>query len=253
MKTVTVKDVILGEGAPKICVPMVGKTLTELKEEATELVGLDLDIVEWRVDFFNDVEEIEKVIEAATEIRTILKQKPILFTFRTLKEGGEREISETYYFELNQKMMASGLVDLTDIELFMGDTAILAAVNWAHQHDVKVVMCNHDFDKTPDKEEIISRLKKMQTLNADICKIAVMPNSSQDVVVLLDATATMQAEFADRPIVTMSMGGLGVVSRLAGETFGSAMTFGAAKKASAPGQVPIAELRSVLDLLHKSK
>lgn len=74
MKTVTVKDVILGEGAPKICVPMVGKTLTELKEEATELVGLDLDIVEWRVDFFNDVEEIEKVIEAATEIRTILKQ-----------------------------------------------------------------------------------------------------------------------------------------------------------------------------------
>lgn len=150
-------------------------------------------------------------------------------------------------------MMASGLVDLTDIELFMGDTAILAAVDWAHQHDVKVVMCNHDFDKTPDKEEIISRLKKMQTLNADICKIAVMPNSSQDVVVLLDATATMQAEFADRPIVTMSMGGLGVVSRLAGETFGSAMTFGAAKKASAPGQVPIAELRSVLDLLHKSK
>ena len=114
-------------------------------------------------------------------------------------------------------------------------------------------MCNHDFDKTPDKEEIISRLKKMQTLNADICKIAVMPNSSQDVVVLLDATATMQTEFADRPIVTMSMGGLGVVSRLAGETFGSAMTFGAAKKASAPGQVPIAELRSVLDLLHKSK
>ena len=55
MKTVTVKDVILGEGAPKICVPMVGKTLTELKEEATELVGLDLDIVEWRVDFFHNI------------------------------------------------------------------------------------------------------------------------------------------------------------------------------------------------------
>lgn len=51
MKTVTIKNVTLGSGAPKICVPMVGKTVAELLEEANNLLELDLDIVEWRVDF----------------------------------------------------------------------------------------------------------------------------------------------------------------------------------------------------------
>ncbi|MGX7419786.1 type I 3-dehydroquinate dehydratase [Carnobacterium gallinarum] len=253
MKTVMVKNVVIGEGAPKIIVPMVGKTFSELCEEAKQLNQIDLDLVEWRVDFFEDVEDLVKVQAVAKEIRQILNEKPILFTFRTKKEGGEHEVSAEYYFTLNQTMMASGLVDLTDIELFMGDEEVLAAVNYAHQHHVKVVMCNHDFDQTPAKDEIIARLQKMQHLNADICKIAVMPQSAKDVITLLDATTTMSEEYADRPIVTMSMGGLGVVSRVAGEIFGSAMTFGAAKKASAPGQVPVAELRSVLDLMHKSK
>jgi len=50
----------------------------------------------------------------------------------------------------------------------------------------------------------------------------------------------------------MSMAGTGVISRLAGEAFGSALTFGAATKASAPGQIPVNELKQVLDILHKS-
>lgn len=252
MKTVTIKNMTIGEGAPKIVVPMVGKTIDELQAEAIELKKVDLDLVEWRVDFFEHVENLEKVLDAAKSIREILLETPILFTFRTKKEGGEHEVTPDYYFALNKAMMTSGLVDLTDIELFMGDDEVLSAVDCAHKNGIQVVMCNHDFDKTPAKEEIIARLRKMQTLQADICKIAVMPQSAKDVVTLLDATATMQADYADRPIVTMSMGGLGVVSRLAGETFGSAMTFGAAKKASAPGQVPVKELRSVLELLHQS-
>jgi len=40
------------------------------------------------------------------------------------------------------------------------------------------------------------------------------------------------------------------VSRLTGELFGSALTFGAAKTASAPGQIPVTELREILTVLH---
>jgi len=48
------------------------------------------------------------------------------------------------------------------------------------------------------------------------------------------------------------MGGQGSISRIAGEAFGSALTFGAAKKASAPGQIPIKNLKTVLTILHES-
>ena len=109
-------------------------------------------------------------------------------------------------------------------------------------------MCNHDFDATPSQEEIVRRLSLMEEKNADICKIAVMPNSNQDVLTLLQATAEMKSK-ATRPLITMSMGALGMVSRVSGEVFGSSATFGAAKKASAPGQVPVSVLRDMLENL----
>lgn len=250
MNPVKVKDVVLGQGAPKICVPMVSETLTQLKEEATFLKTIDLDIVEWRVDFFEHVEDLEKVKEAAQSIRNILPDTPILFTFRSKKEGGEKEVSPEFYVTLNKEMAQTGLVDAVDVELFTGDAYVKDVIAAAHGNDIIVVVSSHDFDKTPEKEEIISRLRKMQELGGDLPKIAVMPNSTADVLTLLDATNTMKEQYADRPIITMSMAGKGVVSRLAGEIFGSALTFGAAKKASAPGQVDVVELRKVLSLLH---
>ena len=139
------------------------------------------------------------------------------------------------------------------MELFTGDREVSEIVNFAHENEVKVVMSNHDFDKTPAKEEIVKRLCKMQELGADLPKIAVMPQTTSDVLTLLCATDEMVTKYADRPIITMSMAGLGVISRIAGETFGSALTFGAAKVASAPGQVSVKELNNVLKLMHESK
>ncbi|WP_211746459.1 type I 3-dehydroquinate dehydratase [Paenibacillus sp. Marseille-Q4541] len=251
LKPVIVKNVAIGEGAPKICVPLVGETVEQLKEEARFLESQDLDVIEWRVDFYEHVEDIEKVKEALTEIRTILPSLPIIFTFRSAKEGGEKEVSTSYYVELNQAIAATGQVDIVDAELFTGDAEVKAIVDTAHKHNVYVIISNHDFDKTPSKEEIVSRLRKAQELGGDIPKLAAMPQSVSDVLMLMDATHTMKEQYADRPIITMSMAGQGVISRIAGELFGSALTFGAAKKASAPGQVPVGELRDVLSMLHK--
>ena len=79
-----------------------------------------------------------------------------------------------------------------------------------------------------------------------------MPQSEKDVLTLLAATEEMVSNYARQPVVTMAMSGLGVVSRLAGEVFGSTITFGSAKKVSAPGQIPAKELKKVLELLHNS-
>ena len=51
----------------------------------------------------------------------------------------------------------------------------------------------------------------MQTLGADIPKIALMPTYKKDVLTLLEATLEMSEQYADRPIITMSMAGTGVV------------------------------------------
>lgn len=251
-KTVKIRDIILGQGIPKICVPIVGTTKEELIEEIEALKDISLDVVEWRVDFYENVEDIEKVKEVLADLRKFLLNTPILFTFRSAKEGGQKEVSTSYYAQLNKEIAATSLVDLIDVELFTGDEIVKDIVVSAHDSEVKVVMSNHDFFKTPTQEEIVSRLRKMQELEADLPKIAVMPQNQSDVLVLLSATNEMVQNYAEGPIITMSMAGTGVISRLAGEVFGSALTFGAAKKASAPGQIGVADLRTVLNILHNS-
>lgn len=252
MNTVKVKNVVLGDGIPKICVPIVAKTKEEIIEEALSLANIHVDIVEWRVDWFDHALDIEKVKDVLKDLVPALNNIPLLFTFRTSKEGGEKAIEPKVYAELNKAVAATGLVDLVDVEAFTGDEIVKDIIESVHAFGVKVVASNHDFDKTPSKDDIIYRLRKMQDLGADIPKIAVMPKSKLDVLELLEATVIMSEKYADRPIITMSMSGTGVISRLAGEVFGSALTFGAAKKASAPGQIAVEDLYGVLQLLHKS-
>ena len=252
MNTVQVKNTVIGEGRPKICVPIVGRTKTDILEEAKKITTLPVDVVEWRVDWFDDVFATEKVLETAKELQEVLKDIPVLLTFRTSKEGGEKEISVSDYAALNIAAAQSGYVDLIDVEAFTGDDVVKTIIDAAHKAGVKVIASNHDFFKTPAKADIIYRLRKMQDMNADIPKIAVMPQNKKDVLTLLAATEEMTTNYADRPIITMSMAGTGVISRLCGEVFGSSMTFGAAKKASAPGQMGVNDLSTVLDLLHKA-
>lgn len=252
MNPVVVRGVKIGEGIPKICVPIVGKTREEIVEAGKTMKSAGADVVEWRVDWYEEVFDYAKVEETAADLRKALGELPLLFTFRTAKEGGEKAIEKDVYVELNQKAARSGFVDMVDVEAFTGDEAVRAIVETAHEVGVKVVGSNHDFHQTPEQEEIVARLCKMQELGVDIPKIAVMPVCKKDVLTLLSATEEMYTRYANRPIITMSMAGTGVISRLCGEVFGSALTFGAAGKASAPGQMEVEDLKTVLSLLHKS-
>ncbi len=252
MSTLKIKNVTIGEGISKIIVPLVESTAEQLMNEAQLVKEMKPDVIEWRVDIYEKVDDVSAVIEMIVKLRDFFAEELLLFTFRTHKEGGKKEISEEFYVELLQAAIRTTHIDLVDVELFTGEKYVQSVLRTAKENGVFVVMSNHDFFQTPTKEEIVNRLRKMQELGADIPKIAVMPHSVTDVITLLDATNTMKEQYADRPIITMSMGSLGVISRLAGEVFGSAFTFGAGKEASAPGQIPVAELRTVLEIVHKS-
>lgn len=250
MNPVIVRNVKIGEGMPKICVPIVAKTRDEILQTASEIVDTSADLVEWRVDWYESVFDIEKVKALAGELRNVLGEMPLLFTFRTKNEGGEKEISYAQYEDILKQVAGTKYVDLIDVEAYI-DEDVIKLVSALKDEGIVVVGSNHDFEKTPDKEEIIRRLCYMQEVGVDIPKIAVMPRSPKDVLILLSATEEVVSEYADRPIVTMSMAGTGTVSRVAGETFGSAITFGAMQKASAPGQINVEELKKILEVLHQ--
>ena len=151
MNTVKIKNIEIGTGIPKICVPIVGATRDEILLSARQLCQSAADIVEWRADWYEDVLDTDKVLGTLAEIRDILPDIPLLFTFRTAGEGGERDISPEGYKHLNCTVSESGYIDLIDVELFTGDSIVKELIESAHSRGVKVIVSNHDFEKTPCK------------------------------------------------------------------------------------------------------
>ena len=248
MKRVQVNNIIFGESGTKICVPLIGASDKQILSDIEKLNDYDFDLIELRTDCYERIEYFSDVRLLLENIRKIYSGT-ILFTFRTKNEGGMRELSEEKYFELYNYIIGSKLIDLIDVELFRQEKYIKKTIASAHEKGVRVLMSSHDFIKTPSADEIVKRLVMMQEYDADITKIAVMANCEEDVLTLLSASLEMKKEKADRPFVALSMGPLGIVTRLSGELFGSCLTFAALNAPSAPGQINAGNARKILNML----
>lgn len=242
---------IAGGRMPLICTPLVGRTLGDMKAELKLVLPMQPDVIEWRVDFFEQIGDSAAVIAAAAAIKNLTNNIPLLFTRRSIIEGGEHiAINEDQVLTLYEAVCASKTINLIDYEL-ANDTTHIARVRTAAQgNGIGLVLSFHDFSCTPDLQTLVATLGRAQHLGADVAKVAVMPRNLDDVLTLL--TATRAASKALRiPLIALSMGPLGAVTRMVGGVFGSALTFAVGAAASAPGQVPMEELKTVLTVLHQ--
>ncbi|MBB1041735.1 type I 3-dehydroquinate dehydratase [Dietzia sp. Cai40] len=265
---------VLDARSPSIIVPLTGRDLTELAEQIGALRSADsefrsttvrgtppagvspdtdrlVDVVEWRVDLYGPFtagagSDPDPAVQALEQISALLPGLPVLATFRTRSEGGGAEISPEAYVALVEALASTGMAAALDVEYRHPHAE--DAITAARRHRTPVVASNHDFDATPPAEEIVARLTAMEDAGADVAKIAVTPRSAADVVTLLSATEE-RYRAARIPLITMSMGGLGAVTRLGGGPFGSSATFATVGAASAPGQLPAEGVRHALDLL----
>jgi 3-dehydroquinate dehydratase-1 len=242
----------IGEGAPRTIVPITGATAElALQQAAAIAASPSTDLAEWRIDYLDIATDGKALVALGKRIARTLDGKPMILTFRTQAEGGSKPISDADYAALYRTLLRGGFAQLIDVEMFRDPARVAALVEQAHAAGVKVVMSSHDFHATPARDEIVARLLRQEALGADVLKIAVMPQDAGDVLTLLQATWDVRQR-SSRPLLTMSMGGTGVVSRLAGETFGQALTFGMIGTPSAPGQVEVEQLQSVLQVIHAS-
>ena len=247
-----VKNVRFGEGQPKICVPIVGRTKEELIEQAIKANASVADVVEWRVDYFEAVTQIEVVIETLTALRETLTSKLLLFTFRTLEEGGEQEVSLAVYKELCLAAAATKGIDLIDIEMVKAEYLGRDFIAALKENDVKIIMSSHDFEQTPNDATLVFRVNVMNQLGADIGKLAMMPQNLTDVLRIMGIVSKVRV-FNQLPLAVMAMADLGKVTRISGELIGSVLTFGSLEQASAPGQIPVEQLKETLDILKLEK
>lgn len=249
---VTVRNLAIGEGKPKICVLVMGKNKAEVLEETKKAVGSKADLIEWRADSLREGEFDEDFHnEILAEMRKIIGEMPIIYTFRTEAEGG-KEIENEKYKDLILSVANAGITDLIDIEIFSFKLKARDIIDEIHSFtDVRVIGSYHDFEGTPDTAELVYRLSVIDNCNADILKIATMPRKKKDVMRIMTATILTYTRPNPKPIISIAMGNMGRVTRLLGEFTGSAITFASIGKSSAPGQMEIDKVREILDKLEE--
>lgn len=251
MRKLTIKNQILDEGRPLICVPVIEKDRESIIIEAKCLAKKRVQMIEWRVDWYQDAMDLEAVQGVLEELKPFLESSILLFTFRTKKQGGELAADEAYLCKLYELAAKSGAVDIIDVEFFETKNS-RNVIRSLQEQGVKVISSHHDFDGTPSEEMMEMILGQMAEGGADIVKLAVMPKNPADVLHLLAATAAFKEKHSELPVVTMSMGAYGAVSRISGETFGSCITFGSHEQPSAPGQLQMEKLETILNYLHET-
>ncbi|MDR3564607.1 MAG: type I 3-dehydroquinate dehydratase [Negativicutes bacterium] len=247
------KPKLIGDGTqPLICTPLVGKTREAIFAELAAVLEKQPDVIEWRADFFDNIASPDAVIALANEIKEKAGGIALIFTIRSVREGGQPvALSDREAIELNAAICEYTNIDYVDCELSNKpeDIAYLRAV--ALKSKTKIIASYHNFGCTPQREELAAKFDEADRYGLDVAKVAVMPEKLEDVLTLLAATLEAKQRL-NIPLISMSMGGYGAITRMMGGVFGSSLTFAVGQSASAPGQVPIDDLRTVLDIVEKS-
>jgi len=243
---------IAGGKFPLICVPLLGRTLAQLLAELDMVLPKKPDVLEWRVDFFDLIGDTSAVIAAALVVKSRAGTIPLLFTRRSTIEGGEKiALTEDQVLTLYEAVCASQAIDLIDYEIANDAPNIVRVRSAAQAHGITLLLSFHDFSATPGLETLSQKFLRAEQLGADVAKVAVMPRDLDDVLTLINATRQASKNLRI-PLISMSMGPLGAVTRLMGGVFGSSLGFAVGAAASAPGQVPIEDLHTVLTILDQA-
>ncbi|SFM20965.1 type I 3-dehydroquinate dehydratase [Salibacterium qingdaonense] len=232
-------------GHPSLCLPLTGRTETGILEEAASAKLKKPDLLEWRADFFESLSDSEQVVRTARRLQTALEGTPLLFTIRSEKEGGQKLcMAEQDKIELYRQLCSGGYVNMLDYERQHDEANRKEVQSICSENGVVFIVSYHDFSATPSEEDMMNQLREMEQAGADAAKLAVMPETMDDVLSLLKVTRDAEEQL-DIPVITMSMGKMGAVSRIAGWQFGSLFTFAVGKNSSAPGQIPIDVMREL--------
>lgn len=234
---------------PLICVPLTGASPERILAEAEKCREAKVAMVEWRLDCYDDCFCFPKMLAFLKKLREILHEQQLLATFRTRKEGGNKACETAQYIELYEHLIKSDLIDLIDVELSMGEKAVDQLMTLAHENNRKVILSYHNFQQTPPPATLLRYFDQMVSLNADLLKIAVMPQTEEDVIQLMLAAREAHQRY-HKPLIAIAMGELGKITRVCAEFLGSAVTFASIDHSSAPGQIPISQMRRYLSFFH---
>lgn len=134
-----VKDILIGEGIPKVCVPVISDNHQAIITDLIRLKDLEIDLIELRIDYFKDLLNHQKLNELFKMIASLEIKQALILTYRSVKEGGLGNLSYEEYINLYSLALESGAFDIYDVELSSGTNTIITLNNMIHESNRKLL------------------------------------------------------------------------------------------------------------------
>lgn len=248
-KTIKLKQLVLGTNAPqRIIAPIVADNFRDVLMQAQAIIDSPAEIVEWRIDYLGTMTDFNQLVTTGQSLQALIGNIPLIVTNRTSAEGGKLDFVEENYLGAYEQLIEAQIPDAIDVEFSQSDHVIEQLKHLTNNSTTKLILSHHDFKGTPLKDDLVFLYSRMAKQNPDIVKVAVTPNSRDDVLHLMNATVAADKQI-DMSIISMSMGDLGKITRVAGNLFGSVATFASVVESSAPGQISADHLRTAMELI----
>ena len=223
----------------KLVVSIMPRTLEKAQQlDRSRYDGAD--VIEWRADFL-DKNEILTVAPAVFEK---FAGREILFTIRTRGEGGQIDLTSEEYLAIIQDIQSIYHPDYIDFEFYSHREVFEQMLEFSN-----LVLSYHNFQETP--ENMMEILSELTSLSPKLVKVSVMSHNEQDVLDLMNYTRGFKTLNPEQDYVTISMGKVGKISRLTADLTGSSWSFASVGEESAPGQIPLENMRRIRELLNE--
>lgn len=247
---ITAGSTTLGSIQPVVTVPLVAQNWDLILKETATVKSLNPDMIEVRADFWDFIEDTDKSVKMLREIRSRMKDVPILLTVRIKAERGHKDVTDNAKFNFYRQAAQEKLADFIDIELAYGPDKIQSFKKSIEGTGVSLVVAYHDLKATPSKDEILKLMEREIQAGGDVAKIVVKPNSEEDVLTFLSGTLAFRRAHPDFPIIASGSGATGRITRVIGGLFGIDLTFASGVKGSNPTQMPVSTMRMTNDIVY---
>jgi 3-dehydroquinate dehydratase type I len=221
----------------RICIPITAKKTSEIPTLIEKAERMGADIAEIRLDYLENFDGIEKAVENA--------KIPLIATNRQFEQGGKRRQNENERVKL---LLEAARMGFSFVDLEITTPNIETIMKDLKKKNAKTILSFHNFNETPNTEELRKIVASQIRMGADICKLVTTANNLNDNLTCLSLVAEISGK---TPIICFAMGKLGIISRILSPVFGGYLTYASLKTGmeTAPGQISIERLKEIYKCL----
>ena len=224
----TIAPQLLRSRLSKICVAIIGSTVSEMVEKASAVLK-ENPFIEFRLDY------LEKPLAALPKLKQFFHDNTAvtaIATCRRKENGGRFQGSTSAELEVLCKAAETGF-HLADLELEAAEALKKSELQRLRETGIALIISYHDYSQTKDLDAVYQRIERF---TPEFVKMVPTAKALVDNVTLIRFLERMSDH---TNIIGFCMGDAGVISRVLGVRAGSAFTFAAATQGeeTAPGQI----------------